>query len=114
MLTGPSSDHRPPTKMADPPLQRRALFILYTPDILSFGLNALKIKKIDIEFHFFSSKQFLKLTLRFDGFFTMNPMCYGTPCTMYYRPVFLYNYYSQSAIYRQLASFIHQIAHTHS
>jgi hypothetical protein len=23
----------------------------------------------------------VKLTLRFDGFFTMNPMCCGTPCT---------------------------------
>jgi hypothetical protein len=31
----------------------------------------------DIEFHLFSSsKTILKLRLRFEGFFTMNPMCY--------------------------------------
>jgi hypothetical protein len=62
----------------------RALFILYTPDILSFRLNVLKIKFIDIAFHiFFLQAVFFKLTLRFDGFFTMNPMCYGTPCISY-------------------------------
>jgi hypothetical protein len=43
-LTGPRLAHRPPTKMADPPKLWKALFILYTPDILSFGLNALKMK----------------------------------------------------------------------
>jgi hypothetical protein len=31
----------------------RDLFILYTPDVLSFGLNVLKMKFFDIEFHFF-------------------------------------------------------------
>jgi hypothetical protein len=48
----------------------------------------LKIKFFDIEFHFFSLKgkvskvsKFFKVTLRFDGFFTMISMCYGTPCT---------------------------------
>jgi hypothetical protein len=41
----------------------------------------LKISFFDIEFHFFSSNAFFKLTLRFGVFFTMNPMRYGTPCT---------------------------------
>jgi hypothetical protein len=56
------------------------------PPMKSFGLNVLKIKFFDIEFHFFSFKPFFKLTreLRFGGFFTMNPMCYGTPCTYVY------------------------------
>jgi hypothetical protein len=36
---------------------------------------------LTLNFTFFSSKPFFKLTLRFDGFFTMNPRCYGTPCT---------------------------------
>jgi hypothetical protein len=47
------------------------------PDILSCGLNVPN-EVFDIEFHFFSSSEpFYKLTLRFDGFFTMNPMCHG-------------------------------------
>jgi hypothetical protein len=33
--------------------QWRPLFILYTPDILSFGLNARKMTFFDIKFHFF-------------------------------------------------------------
>jgi hypothetical protein len=45
-LTGPSSEHRPLTKMADPPMKS-------TRDVLSFGLNMLKIKFSDIKFEFF-------------------------------------------------------------
>jgi hypothetical protein len=36
-----------------PTLVWRALFILYTPDVLGFGLNVLKIKFFDIDFYFF-------------------------------------------------------------
>jgi hypothetical protein len=36
-----------------PKHQWRAFFILYTPDILSFGLNALNMNFFDIEFCFF-------------------------------------------------------------
>jgi hypothetical protein len=35
-----------------------AILILYMPDILSFELNVLKMKFIDIAFHIFSSKPF--------------------------------------------------------
>jgi hypothetical protein len=67
-----------------PTLLWRALFILYTPNILSFGLNVLKSEVFwHCVYHFFPPSRFFKLTLRFDGFFTMNPMCYWTPCTCY-------------------------------
>jgi hypothetical protein len=56
-LTGPSSDHRADHLQKWPTHVWRALFILNTPDILSFRLNVLKIKFFDIEFHFFSSSK---------------------------------------------------------
>jgi hypothetical protein len=52
-LTDPSSAYRPSTKMSDPGHVWRALFILYTPNILGFGLNMFKMKFFDIAFHIF-------------------------------------------------------------
>jgi hypothetical protein len=43
----------------------RPFFILYTPDILSFGLNALKMKLFDIEFHFFFLQAVFKTVTSF-------------------------------------------------
>jgi hypothetical protein len=55
----------------------RALFILYTPDILSFGLNVLKIKFFDIEFHFFSSFKAV-----FNWHFVLADFLQWIPCVM--------------------------------
>jgi hypothetical protein len=78
-LTVPGSDHRPPTKMADPPMESSF-------HLLHAWCTQLWIKRAKNKFcwhwisPFFLQAIFLKLTLRFGGFFTMNLMCYGTPC----------------------------------
>jgi hypothetical protein len=62
----------------------RALFILYTPD--TYTQLWIKRSFNKVFWHwislFFPSKTFFKLTLCFDGFFTMNSMFYGTPCML--------------------------------
>jgi hypothetical protein len=62
-----------------------ALFILYTPDILSVGLQCLKIKFFVIAFHiFFLQAVFKNWHFVLTDFFTVNPMCYVTPCILWY------------------------------
>jgi hypothetical protein len=66
----------------------RALFILYTPDILRFGLNVLKIKFFDIEFHFyFPPSRFLNWHIVLADFLQWIPCVMGHPvvCTICFR-----------------------------
>jgi hypothetical protein len=57
----------------------RGLFIFYTPRLVYSALDKTRLKWsfLTLNFTFFPPSRFFKLTLHFDGLFTMNTMCYG-------------------------------------
>jgi hypothetical protein len=78
-LTGPSSDHGPPTKMAGPPMETSFHLLQYTPDILSFGLNALKKIFLTLNFTFFPPSRFLNWHFVLTDFLQWIPCVKGHP-----------------------------------
>jgi hypothetical protein len=85
----------------------RALFILYTPDILRLGLTVLKMKFFDIEFHyFFPPSRFLKLTF-LTNFSQWIPCVMGHPvhtgCPVNFETTsFKYNFFCDRTILKYL------------